>query len=334
MIRFVWAHRAWALAIPPLLFVGVAIHVEAWIAATQLAGGRVLEWHVLPRRVVGMVYFGDFCSVGASPILQALAPTVTWLLIAAAGILAHALWGHTRWPFVNRLLLIVTLVLPLVAIVMELSCIYAGRGFDGSNLYAHRNLVSVVVLPLVTCFIVAGWFRFRASFSQSLSPRQYAVGWTLVLALAALIRHSAMAWALIGVFTSAFPAVRSPTELSLQRAGWPADGWWSSPLALWSEQGSPRQRSLIQTWFVWDPARAKELLDRHGHVICDDCVVVRVDGRGRYLIGLSRNLGACVAACDRPFTLDGDCTPVRCGVIRQVQRRFSGLLRRCRGRGL
>jgi hypothetical protein len=189
------------LAIPPLVVAGVAIHVGAWVIAARMTGCIVEDWRILPWRYGGNVYFGaveGWCEARRWPLWQALAPSTAWILIATAGTMLNAWKGRTRRAALDRLMFITLLVLPLIALVMELSCAFTRRGSDGEELYAFRYLVAAGVLPLCAAFVAAGWFRFRAVFAPSLSPSQYAVGWTVLLALAAFLRQSATVWALIG----------------------------------------------------------------------------------------------------------------------------------------
>jgi hypothetical protein len=210
MIRFVWTNRAWALAILPLIIAWACIYAGAWYLATRLAAAcHIHEWHKLPDCDGCPVFLGDMQPPTTRPIVQALAPTTAWLLIAAGGTIAHALFGRARRRFVARLLFVVTLILPLTALVMELSCIYDGGGYDGETLHAHRHLMAAVMGPLVGAFMAVGWLRFRAAFLPSLSWRQYVLGWAMLFAVAELL-HQTTAAAFHADPTVAGPVIRAP----------------------------------------------------------------------------------------------------------------------------
>jgi hypothetical protein len=200
MARFVWKNRWWALTIPPLVFVGVAVHVGAWLLAAVLLGGQIGDFHILPHAYPGGVSFGDISAGGIhNDVLFALAPSLAWLLIAAVGVAIHAMKGRSKRPTVDRLLFVSLLVLPLVSIAMELACSFSEISSNGFSLHPYRYLFAGSFIAVATSLIAIGWIRFRVVFQPAVSGRQYALGWAILLVLGMLLRHSATVWALIAM---------------------------------------------------------------------------------------------------------------------------------------
>lgn len=226
LLQFARAHWRWLLLVPPLIVVSVIVHVLAWAVAAWSEGARVSGLAFWPTRSAGLVMFGSMKVDGLPPgeVLSSLAPYLAWTLIASIGIVAFAVRSRARSGFVARLAYIITVVLPVVAIVMDLSTFasVAHPGSDAECLHDHRFWVIGVGLLLCTGTVTLGWLRFRVAFS-GLSVRDYAIGWVLLGAVAALGRNSASIW-------SAFSSV-AVDESPLLWAPPPHDVHWGSAAA-------------------------------------------------------------------------------------------------------
>lgn len=189
--RFLRTNIAWLLAVPPLLIVGIAVHVSAWCAALLATGGTFGPWRVLPHAYPDeTVYFGEVLMFGGNHTIVALAPMTTWLVIAAASTLFFAAKGRSRSLFLDRVLFVSTIVLPIIAVSLELLHIYTRRGPDGETLYADRLPLAACAIPTCSALIAMARPRVRALFDPPLALPTYAFGWLVILFLSVAIRHT------------------------------------------------------------------------------------------------------------------------------------------------
>lgn len=183
--------RWWILSVPALILFGVVVHVGAWLLEVRLEGGVCREFHLWPHRSGPWVSFGQVDCCGYHPLAFAMAPSLAWLLVALGGVWLHARVGRTRF---DKALFVGGLVLPVQAMLMELSTCFVGVSYDGWVLGPLRWVALGVVVPVCAALVAAGWVRFRALFPRALAVRHYVVMWLLLSLLCVYLRHSPLVW--------------------------------------------------------------------------------------------------------------------------------------------
>jgi hypothetical protein len=194
LVRFLWKGRWWLLSVPALILFGVVVHVGAWLLELRLEGAACGDFHVWPHRIVGdWVSFGQVDCVASHEMAFALAPSLAWLAVALTAVYFHARFGRSRF---EKPLFVGGLVLPVQAMLLELSTCFVGVSYDGVVLRPLRWIALGVIVPVCAALVAAGWVRFRALFPRALAVHHYVVMWLLLSVLCVYLRHSPAVWTL------------------------------------------------------------------------------------------------------------------------------------------